>query len=116
MDNAALLSQLKTQARCQKYLQNGICECCGETNPLCLKIYEEHHLSTRAYSGETATLCLNCHAVITQTQNSLAPKHRKGQLPLNQRIEFIRLSHRALRKRMIEIEERLMRTKLEVEP
>ncbi|NPE30689.1 hypothetical protein HNV12_22585 [Methanococcoides sp. SA1] len=104
MSNEDFISQIKQQAKSKMLAKNGICESCGETNPYALKIYENHHISTRAYSDETRVLCLNCHAAVTHFQNDLPPKFRSSNLPLEERIDYILLSHAALRKRMDEVE------------
>ena len=99
-NNNDLLAKLKEQAKFANLVQNGICECCGETNPYALRIFEDHHISTVGFSPETCVLCFNCHAVITQLQNSIPPKFRSKQLDLEYRIPYILLSHSALRHRM----------------
>jgi hypothetical protein len=103
-NNNDLLAKLKEQTKFANLVQNGICECCGETNPYALRIYEDHHISTVGFSSETCVLCLNCHAVITQFQNSIPPKFRSKQLDLEYRIPYIWLTHSALRSRMAETE------------
>jgi hypothetical protein len=102
--NDHLLEKLKEQAKFANMVQNGICECCGETNPYALRIFENHHISTVGFSPDTCVLCLNCHAVITQSQNKIPPKFRSKQLELKYRLPFILLSHSALRYRMAEKE------------
>lgn len=104
MSNEDLISQITQQAKNEQLVTNSICEICGETNPYALKIYENHHISTRAYSDETRVLCLNCHAAVTHFQNDLPPKFRSSKLPLEERKNYILLSHAALRKRMDEVE------------
>lgn len=103
-NNNDLLGKLKKQAKFANLVQNGICECCGATNPYALRIFENHHISTVGFATETCVLCLNCHAVITQTQNSIPPEFRSKQLELKQRIPYILLTHAALRQRMAETE------------
>jgi hypothetical protein len=107
-NNNDLLAKLKEQARFANLIQNGICECCGETNPYALRIFEDHHISTVAFSSETCVLCLNCHAVATQLQNGIPPKFRSKQLDLECRIPYILLTHSALRSRMAEKELELL--------
>lgn len=112
--NDDFLSSLKEQLRKEKYLEHGICECCGEVDPFCLKIYEQDHIDGKAYSDREACLCLNCHKIKTEIQNSVAPQHRKRQIPLKERILYVLLSHSSLRKRMEEIELRLIKQLQEV--
>jgi len=107
-NNNDLLVKLKEQAKFANLVQNGICECCGETNPYALRIFEDHHISTVSFSSETCVLCLNCHTVITQLQNRIPPKFRSKQLDLEHRIPYIWLTHSALRSRMAEKELELL--------
>lgn len=104
INNDDLLAKLKEQAKFDNLVHNGICECCGETNPYALRIFENHHISTLGFSPETCVLCLNCHAVVTQLQNRIPPKFRSKKLDLKYRIPYILLSHSALRGRMAEKE------------
>ncbi|WP_406661902.1 hypothetical protein V7O66_05155 [Methanolobus sp. ZRKC3] len=104
INNNDLLAKLKEQTKFANMMKNGICECCGETNPYALQIFEDHHISTVGFSPETCVLCLNCHATITQRQNSIPPKFRSKQLDLKYRFPYVLLSHSALRYRMAETE------------
>ncbi|MBP1908252.1 hypothetical protein [Methanolobus bombayensis] len=113
MSNEDFILQIKQQAKSEQLVKNGICEICGETNPYALKIYENHHISTRGFSDETRVLCLNCHAAVTHFQNELPPKFRSSQLPLEERLDYVLLTHAALRKRMDEIEIDLLRKRYE---
>ncbi|WP_407355413.1 hypothetical protein [Methanolobus sp. WCC5] len=108
ISNDELLEKLKKQTKFANLIQNGICENCGETNPYALRIFEDHHISTRAFSPETSVHCLNCHAAITHFQNELPPKFRSKQLDLQDRIPYVLLSHAALRDRMAETERKLL--------
>lgn len=107
-NNNDLLEKLKEQTKFANLVQNGICECCGETNPYALRIFEDHHISSVGFSPDTCVLCLNCHAVESYFQNELPPEFRKRQLDLEYRFPFIFLSHAALRYRMAETELRLL--------
>jgi len=40
-------------------------------------ILDKHHLLGRANSKEWVYLCLNCHRILTTSQNSMAPKIRR---------------------------------------
>ncbi|WP_292464323.1 hypothetical protein [Methanolobus sp.] len=113
MSNEDFILQIKQQAKDEQLVKNGICEICGETNPYALKIYENHHISTRAFSNETRVLCLNCHAAVTHFQNELPPKFRSSKLPLEKRLNYILLTHAALRKRMDEVEIDLLKRSYE---
>lgn len=110
MGNEDLLAALKTRLQTKQWKDHGICDLCGEANPLALKTYEDHHLSTKAYDPHsTIPLCLNCHATVTYQQNNIAPKLRSKKLPLQERHLFVLLTHNALRKRMAEVEERIIK-------
>lgn len=108
MSNVDLLAKLKEQAKFANLVRNGICECCGEINPYALRIFEDHHISTVAFSSDTCVQCLNCHAVETQLQNRIPPEYRSKQLNLKYRLPYIFLSHSALRSRMAETELQLL--------
>ena len=113
-DNASFIAKLKIRLQDRKYSTYGICEVCGEINPFVLKriVLEDHHESTKAsYPKHTRVLCLNCHAVITYHQNSLPPEWRKAQLSIQERIDFISLSHAAIEMRMAEVKANLIRMK-----
>lgn len=107
-NNYDLLAKLKEQAKFANLVQNGICECCGETNPYALRIFEDHHTSTVGFSPESSVLCLNCHAVVTQLQNRIPSNLRSKKLDLEYRIPFILLTHSAMRSRMAEKELELL--------
>jgi len=111
IDNKEFITKLRIQQQDRKASWFGICEVCGETNPLCLKkFFEDHHESTRAsFPKDTRVLCLNCHWVVTHSQRAIPPEWRDKQLSLDQRIDFILLSHAAIRRRMDEKEEDLIR-------
>lgn len=112
MLNEDFIMQITQQAKNEQLVKNGICEICGETNPYALRIYEKHHISTRGFSDETRVLCLNCHAAVTYFQNELPPKFRSGQLSPEERLEYVLLTHAALRKRMDEVEIDLLNRKM----
>lgn len=108
ISNDELLEKLKEQAKFANLVRNGICECCGEINPYAFPISEDHHISTRGFSSETCELCLNCHAVVTQSQNRVPRDYRSKQIDLKYRIPYVFLSHSALRSRMAEMELQLL--------
>ena len=105
--NQEFLRQLKSHPTFQEAVKNGICECCGEINPYCIKLYESHHESTREFPDKIISLCYNCHGIVTAHQNKFPPYKRSRKLPLELRIPFILASHSALRARMEEIQLRL---------
>ncbi len=114
-DNEAFITKLKIRMQDRRFSQYGICEVCGEINPFALKrvVLEDHHESTKAsYPKHTRVLCLNCHSVITYHQNSIPPEWRTAQLTLQDRIDFISLSHAAIEMRMAEVKATLIRMKL----
>ncbi len=47
---------------------DAVCVVCGESNPHCLQLHQQHHLAGRKYSDDTAALCLNCHKKVTDAQ------------------------------------------------
>jgi len=106
--NADFLAQLQQVIKQNKLVVGGICEVCGEINPVVLRKYQKHHESTRAYSDSTCVLCDNCHNVQTYCQNRLSRKFNSRKLPIELRLPYIFLSHTAIRKRMDDVEERLL--------
>jgi len=117
MGNEDILAAIKAELQGRAKIGFDICEACGETNPLALKPFDEHHISTKAHDPlTTRSLCWNCHMVVTHKQNMISPHLRSRKLPLPQRILYILLTHTALRQRMEEVEERLIRQYYEALP
>lgn len=42
-------------------------------------VLEKHHMFGKKYSDQTILLCLNCHRIVTDNQNSLPTKIRKSR-------------------------------------
>ena len=106
--NSELMQELKMQLKQRKLIQNGICEVCGETNPLALQLFEKHHIFSKEYSDEDCLLCRNCHYIVTQGQNLFSPRMRSRKLPQGERLMFVLLSHTLLEKRMAESKNRVI--------
>lgn len=51
------------------------CLLCGETNPHCLRLFEQDHIAGRRFHEDTLTLCLNCHRKRTDMQKDAPAPH-----------------------------------------
>jgi len=107
--NKQFLQKLKSRTDFKESAKNGICECCGETNPFCVNLFELHHDSTRRFPERAISLCLNCHRIVTAHQNKFPPNKRSRKLPSELQLPFILITHSALRARMEEIQLRLIK-------
>ena len=70
-----------------------MCFICGEDDPRILRKCEDHHIFGKFNLDFTILLCPNCHAKITATQNSIAPKKRTKFASRNEKIGFMLVSY-----------------------
>jgi hypothetical protein len=93
--------ELKRKIRENKKENIGICECCGETAPISVRIFEKHHISGKDFSNEKTLLCLNCHRAQQIDQNYVfSYKNSPHRLNSIERILYVAYCHASLQKKM----------------